>query len=85
MTTATSEQLTTAEGREQLGLLARTLEREAHILLCEPGPLPSHLYDALVRDGGGHGSAALGEDVAPVGGGHVVDSATCARVADGMR
>ena len=48
---------TPAERREQLALLFRTLEREAHILLREPEVLPSHLHNMLYLDEGEEGPA----------------------------
>ena len=47
-----------AEHREQLALLSRTLEREAHILQREPEVLPSHLHNMLYLDEGEESPAA---------------------------
>lgn len=44
-----------AEHREQLALLSRTLEREAHILLREPEVLSSHLHNMLYLEEGEEG------------------------------
>jgi hypothetical protein len=46
-----------AERREQLELLSRTLDREAHILMREPEVLPSHLHNMLYLDEGENGPA----------------------------
>ena len=46
-----------AERREQLELLSRTPDREAHILLREPEALPSHLHNMLFLDEGEAGPA----------------------------
>jgi WD40 repeat protein len=45
------------ERREQLELLSRTLDREAHILMREPQVLPSHLHNMLYLDEGAEGPA----------------------------
>ena len=46
-----------AERREQLALLSRTLDREAHTLMREPEVLPSHLHNMLYLDEEEEGSA----------------------------
>ncbi len=46
-----------AEHREQLALLSRTLEREAHILAREPEVLASHLHNMVYLDEGDDGPA----------------------------
>jgi len=44
-----------AQHRQQLELLSRTLDREAHILLREPEVLPSHSHNTLYLDEGEEG------------------------------
>jgi hypothetical protein len=56
---AASRKADLAARREQLDLLSRALDREAHILMREPEVLPSHLHNMLFLDEGEEGPAGL--------------------------
>jgi hypothetical protein len=62
---AASRKADLAARREQLDLLSRALDREAHILMREPEVLPSHLHNMLFLDEGEEGPGRPPADAGP--------------------